>query len=324
MVTEISKRQASIVQAVPELFRALFTAFTVADIRNRILFTVGILIAFRFMAQVTIPGANLAALQSGFGDTGIFGILNIFSGGALENLSIASLGVYPYITASIVMQILTPIIPKLREMSREGESGRTKINRYTHYLMVPLAFVYAYAQLNLITTTFGAGVLAEFGLGGNEILNTLAVLFTMTATTMLLVWMGELITEKGIGNGISLIIFVGIVATIPGTLGQFWLLRDQFFQLAILIGIMLVISYFIVYVTEGQRRIPVQYGKNVFRSGRMYRQTGASFIPLRVNAGGYDSADLCVCHHLTSERNRELFRESQFKQLLLASRVLGR
>lgn len=289
MVTGAQPKQTGgILNAIPELFQVAITAFAISQLRNKILFTLGLLIAFRFIAHVSIPGANLDAFQAVFDSdaSGVFGVVNIFSGGALQNLSIASLGVYPYITASIVIQILTPVIKPLRELSQEGERGRATITRWTHYLTIPLAFLYAFGQVNLINQ-LGAGAVPNFGFGaGADVLNTLTILFAMVAATMLLVWIGELITEKGIGNGISLIIFVGIVATIPSVVIQLWLLRSELFQVLFLVAIILVILYFVVYITEAQRRIPVQYGRNVFRSGRMYRQTGASHIPLRINAAG--------------------------------------
>lgn len=289
MVTSTRKDggDKSTLRSVPQLFTAFWAALRISDLRNRILFTLGALILFRLMAHITLPGVDLTAFQDVFDNNPFLGFFNIFSGGALQNLSIASLGVYPYITASIVIQILTPVIPRMRELSQEGESGRAKLTRYTHYLTIPLAFAYGWGQLNLLAGTFGNNSVANFGFGGDTTLNTLTILFVMVASTMFLVWLGELITEKGIGNGISLIIFAGIVATIPSIATQLWILfGQQPFQVILLIVIVLVILYFVVYVTEAQRRIPVQYGRNVFRSGRMYKQTGASYIPLRVNAAG--------------------------------------
>lgn len=273
---------------VPALFRAAADAWRIPDLRFRILFTLGILIIFRFFAHVPVPGVDREALAAAFDANPLLGFLDLFSGGALRNLSIAALGVYPYITASIILQILTPIIPSLKNLSQEGEGGRQTINRYTHYLTVPLAFLQGYGQLNLFAggfvSTSGAAI-SGIGLGANT-LNTMAILTAMTAGTMLLVWMGELVTEKGIGNGISLIIFAGIVSTLPSVVGQLWLLRDQVFQVSMLIFIALAIVYLIVYFAEAQRKIPVQYGRSVFRGGQMYRQSGATHIPLRVNAAG--------------------------------------
>ena len=274
--------------AVPALFRAAADAWRIPDLRYRILFTLGILVIFRFFAHVPVPGVDRAALAAAFEANPLLGFLDLFSGGALRNLSIAALGVYPYITASIILQILTPIIPALKNLSQEGEGGRQTINRYTHYLTVPLAFLQGYGQLNLFAGGFvsqSGPAISGIGFGANT-LNMMAILTAMTAGTMLLVWMGELITEKGIGNGISLIIFAGIVSTLPQVVGQLWLLRDQIFQVGMLIFIALAIVYMIVYFAEAQRRVPVQYGRSVFRGGQMYRQSGATHIPLRVNAAG--------------------------------------
>ena len=233
-----------------------------------------------------VPGVDKEALQSAFDANPLLGFIDIFSGGALRNLSIAALGVYTYITASIIIQILTPLVPQLKELAQEGEAGRKAISRYTHYLTVPLAFLQGYGQINLFSGALGQGALTGIGFGGGQTLNTLAILLSMTAGTMILVWLGELVTEKGIGNGISLIIFAGIVSSLPQIIGQGALISDQLFQLGLLIAIALLIVYLIVVFTEAQRRIPVQYGRSVFRGGRMYRQTGGSFIPLRVNSAG--------------------------------------
>ena len=274
--------------AVPALFRAAADAWRIPDLRFRILFTLGILVVLRFFAHVPVPGVDREALAAAFEANPLLGFLDLFSGGALRNLSIAALGVYPYITASIILQILTPIIPALKNLSQEGEGGRQAINRYTHYLTVPLAFLQGFGQLNLFASGFstsGGAAISGIGLGADT-LNTLTILFAMTAGTMLLVWMGELVTEKGIGNGISLIIFAGIVSTLPQVAGQLWLLRDQVFQVGMLVFIAIAIVYLIVYFAEAQRKIPVQYGRSVFRGGQMYRQSGATNIPLRVNAAG--------------------------------------
>ena len=271
----------------PALIQAVLDAMRIPDLRYRILFTLGILVIFRFFAHVPVPGVDRGALQAAFDANPILGFLDLFSGGALRNLSIVALGVYPYITASIILQVLTPVVPHLKGLAQEGEFGRQRINQYTHYLTVPIAFLQAYGQLNLFAGAFGTGNQAITGFGfGGDFLNTLAILVTMTAGTMLLVWMGELITEKGIGNGISIIIFGGIVSSLPQIAGQIYLLRDQTFQVAMLIFIGLAIIYLIVFFAEAQRRIPVQYGRSVFRGGRMYRQAGSTHVPLRVNSAG--------------------------------------
>ena len=213
---------------IPALFKAAVDAWGIPDLRYRILFTLFILVLFRFFAHVPVPGVDRDALAAAFEANPLLGFLDLFSGGALRNLSIAALGVYPYITASIILQILTPIIPTLKNLSQEGDAGRQAINRYTHYLTVPLAFLQGYGQLNLFAGGFlsqSGSAISGIGFGGSDTLNTIAILTAMTAGTMLLVWMGELVTEKGIGNGISMIIFAGIVSTLPQVVGQLLLLR---------------------------------------------------------------------------------------------------
>ena len=196
-------------------------------------------------------------------------------------LSVAALGVYPYITSSIVMQILTPVIPQLKALSQEGEFGRQRINQYTHYLAVPIAIFQGFGQLTLVQQY---GVLPGVSLGLN--ITTLAMISSLVAGTMFLVWLGELITEKGIGNGISLIIFGGIVAQLPQLIAQGSLQSDERAGLLMLVVLLFVTFYTIVLFNEAQRRIPVQYGRSVFRGGRMQRQSGSTFLPLRVNSAG--------------------------------------
>ncbi len=281
-----TKAQQSSIFVLPALFRAFSDAFRVPDLRNRIIFTMFILVIFRFVAHVPVPGVDREALAAILENNAFFGIFDIFSGGALRNLSIAAVGVYPYITASIILQVLTPFVPHLRNLSQEGESGRKTISRYTHYLTVPLAVLQAYGQLNLFAGAAAGSIISNFGFGSGDTLSTITVLISMAAGTMLLVWMGELITERGIGNGISLIIFAGIVSTLPQVSGELWGLRDDVFGVSTLLVIGLILVYLVVLFNEAQRRIPVHYGRNIFRGGRMYRQSGSSYIPLRVNSAG--------------------------------------
>ncbi|MFC2009900.1 preprotein translocase subunit SecY [Chloroflexota bacterium] len=256
----------------------MIDAFGLPDLRRRILITIGILVIFRFIAHVPLPGVDLVALKALFESNALLGMMDLFSGGAMKNLSVAAMGVYPYITSSIIMMLLVPIIPKLQAISREGEGGRNKINLITHWITVPMAGLQGYGQLvflqrqGAITTT--------------ELLPTLAIIFSMIAGTIFLVWLGELITEYGIGNGISIIIFGGIVAGLPQLVGQSFLARDNFFGLA-LYGVMVVATVAVIVIfTEAHRRVPVQYAKSVFKGGRMYRQSGSTHIPLRVNSAG--------------------------------------
>lgn len=265
----------------PQLIQSMIDAMRVPDLRARILFTLSMLVIFRFVAHVPVPGVNAQALAQAFQQNQLLGFLDLFSGGALANLSVAALGVYPYITASIVMQILTPLLPNLKALAQEGEYGRQRINQMTHWLTVPIAFLQSWGQLALLRQS---GVLPTVDFGLN--LTTLAMVISMVAGTMFLVWLGELITEKGLGNGVSLIIFGGIVARLPQIIGRGFLERDEAGGL-LLLGIFgVAIVYLIVLFTEAQRRVPVQYGRSVFRGGRMQRQTGSTFLPLRVNSAG--------------------------------------
>jgi preprotein translocase subunit SecY len=265
------------------LLQAVLDASRQPDIRRKLLVTIGLLVVFRFVAHIPIPGVNPALLEQAFEDNAILGFLNLFSGGALRNLSVAALGVYPYITASIVMTLLTPIVPSLQELSREGEQGRNRIQLYTHYLAVPMAVVQGYSQLIILEQ---AGAVGGVGFTGPDALPTLSAVISMTAGTMFLVWIGELITENGIGNGISLIIFGGIVAGLPTLLPNLASSEVGFFGIGVMLAIGLGALALIVFFQEAQRRIPVQYARSVFRSGRMYRQSGQSHIPLRVNSAG--------------------------------------
>ena len=262
----------------PKLLQAMLDAFSLPDLRRRILITLGILVAFRIIAHVPMPGVDSSALADLMGENAVLGMLDVFSGGALRNFSLVALGVYPYITASIVMTLMTPIIPMLQRLSQEGESGRNKINLITHWMTVPLAALGGWGQLVLLQRE---GVVAA-----SEPLVTATIIVSLTAGTLFLVWLGEQITQYGIGNGVSIIIFAGIVAGLPQLIGEGVLARDQFIALAAYLLIALATTVIIVIFTEAHRRIPVQYAKTVIKSGRMYRQSGASHIPLRVNTAG--------------------------------------
>ena len=264
----------------PQLIQSMIDAMRLPDLRAKILFTLGMLVIFRFVAHVTVPGVNVEQLSQAFETQALLGFLDLFSGGALSNMSVAALGVYPYITSSIVLQILTPVVPSLKSLSQEGEYGRQKINQITHWLMVPIAFLQGWGQLTLLQQ---AGVLDAFNFGLN--LPTMSMVTSMVAGTVFLVWLGELITEKGLGNGISLIIFGGIVARLPTVIGQS-LLESPGAGLLLLGILSFSLIYVIVMFTEAQRRVPVQYGRSAFRGGRMQRQSGSTFLPLRVNSAG--------------------------------------
>jgi preprotein translocase subunit SecY len=271
----------------PRLLQAMLDSWAQEDVRAKLGFVFAMLIVFRFVAHIPIPGVNPDLLSQAFENntsTGAFlGTLNIFSGGALRQLSVAALGVYPYITASIIMQIMTPMIPSLQALSREGEQGRNRIQLYTHWLSVPMAVIQGYSQL-LILQQLNA--VSGIGFSGPNALPTLAAVISMTAGTMFLVWLGELITEKGIGNGISLIIFGGIVAGIPTLIPNILNSSVSFFGILILAIIVLAAVSSIVFFQEAQRRVPVQYSRTQFRGGRQYRQQGSTHIPLRILSAG--------------------------------------
>lgn len=267
------------------MIEAIRNALTLPDLRRKIIFTVLVLIAYRAAAHVPVPGVNGAALQtfleSGQQGSTIVQFLNLLSGGALARFSVMAMGVYPYITASIIIQLLTPLVPQLQELSKEGEQGRNKLNLYTHWLSVPLAMLQAYGQVVFIQNSV-PGVIDNFGFGVNP-LATIATLITMTAGTMVAVWLGELITEQGIGNGVSIIIFGGIAAQIPSQIGNF-ISRQEWFNLIVFTVITVLTIAVIVFVQEGQRRIPVQYGKRV-RGTKVYGGQ-STHIPLKVNSAG--------------------------------------
>ncbi|MGH2365007.1 MAG: preprotein translocase subunit SecY [Chloroflexota bacterium] len=264
---------------------SVVNAFRMPDLRAKLAYTVGLLLLFRIIAHVPVPGVNAAQLQNLFNHNQILGLLNLFSGGALQSFSIAAMGVYPYITASIIMQLLMPLIPQLEALGKEGEMGRNKLNQYTRIMSVPLAFLQGFGQVSLLRQS---NVLSNFNLfSASTFLPSFALLVALTAGSMLLVWIGELITEYGIGNGISLIIFAGIVARLPqgaeqsivsGSSGSNLLGLAAF----AVIGLATVVG--IVVVQEGHRRIPVQYAKRI-RGTRMY-QGQSTHIPLKVNSAG--------------------------------------
>ena len=268
---------------LPRLVQAAIDAFNLPDLRAKILFTLAMLALYRFAAHIPMPGIDQIQLDNLFRSNELLGFLDLFSGGALRRMSIVALGVFPYITASIVMQLMTPVIPSLQELSREGEAGRAKINRMVHWMTVPIALAQGYGQLVLLRQS---NVLTSVGFTGDALLPTIAALLSVVAGTMFLVWLGELITERGIGNGISLIIFAGIVAGFPGLLSQGFLDTDNVLGIGFFAIIGVVIIALIVTFNEAHRRIPVQYGRSIFRGGRMYRQSGATYLPLRINSAG--------------------------------------
>ncbi len=253
--------------------------FKIRELRNKIFFILGVLIVFRIAANIPLPGVDSEQLRRLFEGNQLLGMLNVFSGGGLTNISIVMLGVGPYITASIIMQLLTMIVPSIEQIYKEeGEAGRQKFNMWTRWLTVPLAIMQTFGLVTLLRSQNVLGVLSPFNL---------AVLVLIATTgTIFLMWLGELITEKGIGNGVSLIIFAGIVSGLPSSISKLFLTFDssQFFTYAIIFAVMLVTIAGVVLVTEGQRNIAVSYAKRVH--GDNTYGGASSHLPLRVNQAG--------------------------------------
>ena len=272
------------------MLEAVRNAFRLPDLRQKLLITFGLLTLYRLAANIPLPSVDQEALAALFSqnDNILLNLLNFFSGGGLARMGVMALGVYPYITASIILQLLIPIIPALEALSKEGEQGRNRLNQYTLWLTIPLAVLQAIAQGTLLAAqgTGGPSVLPSWGFTGGDFLPTLTLIIGMTAGTMLGVWLGQLITEQGVGNGVSLIIFAGIVANVPN---QLQLLSNNIAMLVVFAIITVLTVILIVWIQEGQRRIPVQYGKRVrtMRGNRMMMVGGQStYVPLRVNTAG--------------------------------------
>lgn len=260
---------------------AVRNAMRLPDLRNKILFTLFILVIYRLAAHIPVPGINPQALTNFFNSNQLLGFLDLFSGGALSNFSVVAMGVYPYITAQIVMQLATGIVPALERLQKEGgDAGRARINQYTHLLTIPFAALQGFAQA-LVLTQSNPPVLTEFGLTTYP-LQTISIIVTLTAGTIFAMWLGELISEQGIGSGISIIIFGGIVAQIPQRVGQ--MIQSNPTALIFFVILTVVTIVGIVYIQEGHRRVPVQYGKRV-RGTKMYGGQ-STHIPLRVNSAG--------------------------------------
>jgi preprotein translocase subunit SecY len=261
------------------VFESLLNAFRAPDLRRRLLYVAGILVIFRFLSHVPVPGVNHAALANFFSGNALFGLLDLFSGGGLSSFSLVGLGMNPYINASIIMQLMQGVIPSLQTLSREGEYGRNKLNQYTRVLAVPMALLSSYGFLALLNAQ-GTVLTTPFSLSSWE---TVTQITALTAGSILLMFMGELITEKGIGNGISFIIFAGIVGRIPRAIGTF-LESPDLAAITVFAIIGIAAIFVIVYIQEGQRRIPIQYASRV--RGRRQYSGGSTFLPLRVNQAG--------------------------------------
>jgi preprotein translocase subunit SecY len=266
------------------MLRTIANAFSVADIRKKLAFTAAMLLLYRLGSYIPAPGVDLEAvkeIESNFTGSSILGFLNTFSGGSLSRLSLFALGIMPYITASIILQLLTVVVPTLEKLQKEGEVGQQKITQYTRYLTVGLAFGQSFGYVFLFRSfgqQAGSNVIGE--LSGAKVL---LIVIALTAGCTLLMWFGELITQRGIGNGISLMIFASIVSGLPQGLQAWWTNPDQVF-VVMMPFVALAVIVAIVFVQEGQRRIPVQYAKRVV--GRKMTSGGSTYLPLRVNMAG--------------------------------------
>jgi len=259
------------------LFASMANAWRIPELRVKLIFTAAMIIVYRFGAHVPVPGVDIAAIQKIIdqGSRGVLGFLNMFSGGALSKFAVFALGIMPYITASIILQLLTMAFPTLKELAREGEAGQRKITQYTRYLTVVLAlaqsvgYTMLFKQSNALPENFG-------------LLNFYEIIITLTAGTTLLMFIGELITQRGIGNGISLLIFASIVSGLIPGIGK---MREMsLFSIVFFLAIGIVVIAGIVLVQEGQRRIPIQYAKR--QIGRRMTTGGSTYLPLSINMAG--------------------------------------
>jgi preprotein translocase subunit SecY len=266
------------------MLSTILGAFRVGEIRKKILFTFAVLALYRLGTHIPAPGINPKAVSSisqQLGGNSVLGLLNLFSGGGLGRIALFALGIMPYITASIILQVLQVAIPSLEKLSKEGEVGQQRITQYTRYLTVGLAFAQSIGYVFLFRSfqqAAGVTLINNFNLG-----KVFIIVLSLTAGTILLMWMGELVTQRGIGNGISLLIFASIVSRIPGGISAWWRNPDQTFKVImpfIVVGVVAAI----VFVQLGQRRIPIQYAKRVI--GRRMTEGGMTYLPLQVNMAG--------------------------------------
>ena len=261
------------------MFEKLTQIFKVRELRNKIFFILGILIVFRLVANIPVPGVDQEQLKNFFSNNQLFGLINLFSGGGLSGISIVMLGVGPYITSSIIMQLLTMIFPRLEQIYKEeGEAGRQKFNQWTRWATVPLAALQTFGMISVLKSQHIIANVSAF--------NIASIVIVAVAGTIFLMWLGELITEKKIGNGVSLIIFAGIVSRLPSAVSRIFLTWDasQFVTYAVLLVLIVIAIGAVVVMTEGQRNIPVAYAKRI-RGNKMYGGT-STHLPLRINQAG--------------------------------------
>ncbi|KUO21133.1 preprotein translocase subunit SecY [Streptomyces dysideae] len=275
------------------MLTAFARAFKTPDLRKKLLFTLGIIVVYRIGTHIPIPGVDYTAVQACIDQanatTGLFGLVNMFSGGALLQITIFALGIMPYITASIILQLLTVVIPRLEALKKEGQAGTAKITQYTRYLTVALAILQG---TGLVATARSGALFSQCSVGSQivpdrSIFTTVVMVITMTAGTAVVMWLGELITDRGIGNGMSILMFISIAATFPAAL---WAIKEQgslaggWIEFGIVVAVGLVVVGLVVFVEQAQRRIPVQYAKRMI--GRRSYGGTSTYIPLKVNQAG--------------------------------------
>ncbi len=280
------------------MFSAFSNCLKIPDLRRRIFFTLGLVFACRIVANVPTPGVDAESLRRVIADIesqvggGFLGLIDMFSGGALRNVAVGALGIMPYISASIIIQLMTTVIPALERLAREGDSGRQKITQYTRYLTLALCVVQGLFMAMTLENPAALGIAHSLVMHPGFAFRIMTIV-TMTAGTMLIMWLGEQITERGIGNGISLIITISIISRLPHAVYAVWSLmrgvdggRGQFgvFELVFLVALLLLVVAGTIFVTQGQRKIPVQYAKRVI--GRKVYGGQSTYLPLRINYAG--------------------------------------
>jgi preprotein translocase subunit SecY len=265
------------------VLKAFLNAFRVPDLRNKILFTLFIIAAFRLGSYVPVPVVDVGVIERAQDTGGFLNIINLFSGGALTRLSVFSLGIMPYITSSIIMQLMTVVIPKLQQWQEQGETGTKKINQWTRYVTVVLALLQSTGLVFLFHNPAASGFDDVFPAGTFTGTNVAFIVLIMTAGTALIMWLGELITQRGVGNGMSILIFTSVISTLPAE-GNAILRQGGTAKFVVLMLIDLGIIVAVIYVDQGQRRIPIQYAKRVV--GRKMTTGGSTYLPLKVNQAG--------------------------------------
>ncbi len=278
ILDKLGQREYHILRHMNKILETFKRAWEVPELRKKILFTAGIFLIFRFFAHIPVPGVDIPALKNLFAQNQFLGLLDIFSGGTLANFSVMALGLNPYINATIILQLLQMVFPRLEELSKEGEFGRMQINQYSRLLTIPLAALQALGTYALLKNQNIIKVL--------DPLTLISLILTLAAGTVLLMWLGELISEYGIGNGISLLIFGGIVGRFPVIIGQTLSITttEQIFNIIVFGAVALAVIAGIVAVNEATRQIPIVYAKRI-RGNKLYGGQ-STYLPLRVNQAG--------------------------------------